>query len=211
MTKKARFVVFEGVDLAGKGTMLDRAETFLRLHGADLVRYREPGGTKVGERIREILLDKTLGVVTSRCELALFVAARAQLLDTQVLPALRTGQVVILDRYYFSSAAYQGPFVGGVNHAINLNEDWFRFPEPDLVVYLDGDPEVLARRARGEKDRIEEKGLEFQKQVRDAYLKMADHRRDLFVTVNAERPIEDVWKDVQKILEDRVLEEVVRG
>jgi dTMP kinase len=207
--KKARFIVFEGVDHVGKGTQLDRSETFLRLHGVDLVRYREPGGTKVGERIRELLLEKD-GVIVPKCELMLFFAARMQLLETQIEPALRSGMCVLLDRYFYSSAAYQGVDLCGPNWVLNFSEDWLRILEPDVVVYLDGDPEVLARRATGEADRIESKGLDYQRKVRQAYLKMADHRGDLFHTVNAERPIEEVWKGVQGILESRVLEEIVK-
>lgn len=211
MGKKARFIVVEGVDHCGKTTMLDRAETFLRLHGTDLVRFREPGGTKIGEKVRELLLDKANNEMTAKTELMLFFASRMQLLEQEILPALDQGRTVVCDRYYYSSAAYQGPEIYGSNWVLGLAENWLRLREPHLVVYLDGDPDVLARRSRGEKDRIEEKGIDYQRKVRFAYSAMADHRPDLFRTVNAERPIEDVWKDVQKILESEVLEEVVRG
>ncbi len=211
MSKKARFVVVEGVDFSGKGTQLDKIETFLRLHGVDLVRFREPGGTKIGEKIRELLLDKANLEMTAKTELLLFFASRMQLLEQEVMPALKAGRVVLCDRYYYSSAAYQGRQIYGANWVLALAEEWLRLPEPDLVIYLDGDPGILASRARAELDRMEAKGVEFQRGVRFSYVSMADHRRDLFETVNAERPIEDVWKDVEKILNERVLEEVVRG
>lgn len=204
MSKKARFVVFEGVDHCGKTTALDRAEAFLRPHVA-VVRYREPGGTKIGERIRELLLDKEHGKMAAKAELLLFFAARVQLLEQEILPALKAGMTVILDRYYFSSAAYQGVDLLGPNWVLNFAEDWLRLPEPDLVVYLDGDPEVLAKRAHGEPDRIEAKGVAYQKKVRAAFVAMADHHSDLFETVNAERSVEEAWADIQKILESKVL------
>jgi dTMP kinase len=211
MSKKARFIVIEGVDHSGKTTALDRTETFLRLRGVDLVRFREPGGTPIGERIRELLLDKEHGRMTAKTELLLFFAARTQLLEQEVLPALKAGLVVLLDRYYYSSAAYQGVDLLGPNWVLNFAEDWLRLPEPDLVVYLDGDPELLAQRAHGMPDRIEARGIQYQKKVRQAFLSIADHRSDLFETVNAEQSVEEGWADIQKILETRVLEEVVRG
>jgi dTMP kinase len=211
MGKRAKFVVIEGVDHVGKTTQLDRIEAYLRSHGVDLARYREPGGTKLGERIRELLLDKGMGVMSVKAEILLFFAARAQLIERQIEPALDSGQTVVLDRYYFSSAAYQGIDLYGSNWTLNLAQEWLRLPEPDLVIYLDGDPEVLVRRAGAEQDRIEERGVEFQKRVRQAYQAMVDHRQDLFRTVNAERSIEEVWKDVERILESEVLGQVVRG
>lgn len=211
MGRKARFVVVEGIDHVGKTTQIDKIETFLRLRGVDLVRYREPGGTKVGERVREILLDKSLGTMVPRAELMLFFGARVQLLETQVEPALRAGQTVVLDRYYYSSAAYQGPFTFTPNWVLGLAEDWLRLIEPDVVIYLDGDPEVLAKRAHGEPDRIEARGLDYQRKVRAAFLSMADHRSDIFETVNAEQSIEKVWADIQKILEEKVLEGIHHG
>lgn len=211
MSKKAKFVVFEGVDHCGKTTALDRAETFLRLHGVDLVRYREPGGTPIGERIRELLLDKGHNEMTAKTELMLFFAARTQLLEQEILPALKAGMTVLCDRYYFSSAAYQGTQLYGPNWVLNFAEDWLRLLEPDLVIYLDGDPEILAKRAHGQPDRIEAKGVAYQKKVRAAFVAMADHHSDLFETVNAERSVEEGWADIQKILEARVLEEIHHG
>lgn len=211
MKKRARFIVFEGLDYVGKGTQLDLAEKFLKEEGLDVVRFREPGGTKIGERIRDVLLDKTFLDMTPRTELMLFFASRTQLLEEKVEPALQAGKCVLLDRYFYSSAAYQGSFVNSPGWVLNLAEDWLRLLEPDLVVYLDGDPEVLAKRARGEKDRIEEKGVEYQKKVRRAYLEMADHRGDLFCQINAERAIEEVQKDVKAALIAHVLGGTVNG
>lgn len=205
MSKKARFIVFEGVDHCGKTTALDRTEAFLRGRGLDVARFREPGGTLIGERIRELLLDKARKEITPKTELMLFFAARTQLIETEILPALKAGRVVLCDRYYYSSAAYQGIELFGPNWVLNFAEDWLRLPEPDLVVYLDGDPELLAKRAHGEPDRIEAKGVQYQKKVRAAFVAMADHHSDLFETVNAERSVEAAWADIQKILEEKVL------
>lgn len=195
-------IVFEGVDFCGKTTQLKYAEEFLKSKGKDVVRYREPGGTAAGERIREVLLDITQGEMKPKTEVLLFFAARMQLLEEQVLPAIRSGKTALLDRYYYSTAAYQGSIMEGYGPGwvTALAEDWLRLPEPDLVIYLDGDPEKLAPRKTGEKDRIEARGVEFQKKVRATYLTLADHRREIFNVVNAEQPVEEVRREIEAIL-----------
>ncbi len=199
---KGKFIVFEGVDHVGKTTQLDRAEEHLKFMKWPVFRYREPGGTPVGEEIRKILLDKNLDI-KPKAELMLFFAARMQLLETAILPALESGKIVLLDRYYYSTAAYQGPFLNGYGNGwvLNMAEEWLRLREPDLVVYLDGDPEILAKRSNGQTaDRIEAKGLDYQRKVREAYLAMADYR-PIFKTVDAARPIDAVWESVKDHLD----------
>lgn len=202
-----RLIVFEGVDYCGKTTQLDYAESFLKGKGLDVVRFREPGGTKTGERIRELLLDKGQVEMKATTEVLLFFASRMQLLEEKVLPLLSGGKTVLLDRYWYSTAAYQGPFIemprweGHGEHWVGgLAETMLHLPKPDLVVYLDGDPEKLAPRKTGEKDRFEERGVEFQKKVRAAYLMMAQRRNYYFKVVNAEQPIEVVRKEIEGIL-----------
>ncbi len=199
MGERGKFVVFEGVDHCGKTSQIDRAEALLREREIPCLRLREPGGTLVGERIREVLLDKKL-VISPRAELMLFFASRFQLCETVIEPALQDGMTVLLDRYYYSSAAYQGPFSYGSQWVLNMAEAWLRLRQPDLVIYLDGRPEVLAARAHGEGDRIEAKGLDYQKLVRQAYQDMAAARSNLFVTIDAEVPIDRVWVEVKKAL-----------
>jgi len=206
--KKGKLIVFEGVDFCGKTTQLDHAEAYLKNKGLDVLRLREPGGTATGERIRELLLDKTQVEMKPKTELLLFFASRVQLLEEKVLPALEAGKTVLLDRYYYSSAAYQGPFLpdwapeeylNKVGWVIGFAEEHLRMPRPDLVIYLDGDPKRLAPRKTGEKDRFEERGTEFQEKVRAAYLSISK-RQDCFCVVNAERPIEAVRKVVEETL-----------
>lgn len=204
--KNGKLIVFEGVDFCGKTTQLDFAEAYLKGKGLDVLRLREPGGTATGERIRELLLDKTQVEMKPKTELLLFFASRVQLLEEKVLPALKAGRTVLLDRYYYSSAAYQGPFLenepGNSNKAawvISFAEEWMKLPRPDLVIYLDGDPNRLAPRKTGEKDRFEERGTEFQEKVRAAYLSISQ-RQDCFCVVNAERPIEAVRKVIEETL-----------
>lgn len=199
---KSKFIVFEGVDFCGKTTQLDHAEAFLKRQGRNVARFREPGGTATGERIRELLLDKERVEMIPKTEVLLFFASRVQLLEEKILPALMSGKTALVDRYYYSTAAYQGPFMQGfgIGWVTALAEDWLRLPEPDLVIYLDGDPENLASRKTGKLDRIEARGIEFQKKVRGAYLSMAERRMDLFRVVNAEQPEEVVKKQIEEIL-----------
>lgn len=209
---KRQFIVFEGLDHVGKTTQLDKAETYLRLQGADVVRFREPGGTEVGERIRSILLEERKDGVDlhPKTELMLFFASRVQLLYTKIIPSLKEGKTVLLDRYYYSSAAYQGPFLHeigtrGSQWVLNMAEEWLRLLDPDRVIYLDGDPELLAKRAAGgTADRIEAKGIQYQRTVRTAYLEMVDHRPFLFGRVDAMRSVDEVWSDVQKVLDEAI-------
>ena len=196
-----KFIVFEGVDHCGKTTQIDLAEKWLTSRGHKVARFREPGGTETGEKIRGVLLDKTISVVPL-CEMLLFMASRVQLLEQKIEPALNSGHVVLLDRYWFSTFAYQGiaGHLGGnrVTDLVLL----LGLRRPDLVIMLDGDPERLASRHLGTSDRIEAKGLEYQREVRDGYHRLALMRdaKDLFRVVNAEGLVEDVHAAVVDVL-----------
>lgn len=196
-----KFIVFEGVDHSGKTTQIDLAEKWLTSRGHNVLRFREPGGTPAGERIREVLLDKALSVVPL-CEMLLFMASRVQLLEQKIEPALSSGHVILLDRYWFSTFAYQGiaGHLGG-NRVTDL-VFLLGLRRPDLVVMLDGDPERLSSRHLGARDRIEAKGLEYQREVRDGYQRLALMRdvKDLFRVVNAEGSVEEVHAAVAAVL-----------
>lgn len=194
-----KFVVFEGVDHCGKTTQIDLAEKWLVAHGYDVLRFREPGGTEAGERIREVLLDKTLSIVPIS-EMLLFMASRVQLLEQKILPALNSGHVVLLDRYWFSTYAYQG-FAGQLGAERVLGQvELLKLARPHLVVMLDGDPERLASRHSGASDRIESKGLKYQQDVRIGYQALARSTKDLFSVVDAEKPVEVVHAAVVEAL-----------
>jgi len=187
-----RFIVFEGIDGCGKTTQIGMLEKELAAKYSPL-RLREPGGTPVGERVREILADPALKDMSPMTECLLFMAARAQLIDTQVRPALAAGRVVILDRYYYSTAAYQGAAGRmGVEFVLQLAEQTFQFPPPDLVILLDVEPQTAVARRTRVSDRMELKGTEFQEKVREAYLKMAKRDPIRFHVVNALDPVQRV-------------------
>lgn len=166
------FVTFEGIDGCGKTTQAELLAAALREEGRDVVATREPGGTELGERVRALLLDG--GDVSPWAEAALFAAARAQLVDNVITPALRGGADVVCDRYLDSSLAYQGIARGlGVDAVLQLNLQVTRGVLPERTFVFLIDPAAAARRSKGARDRIEREGLELQTRVDTAFRKVA--------------------------------------
>ncbi|MBI5432196.1 MAG: dTMP kinase [Planctomycetes bacterium] len=168
------FVVLDGVDGCGKSTQAKRLVARLeREFGARPLHVREPGTTEVGERVRTILLDREL-VLAPRTEALLFCAARSQMLDEVVAPALREGKSVVCERFHAATFAYQA-VAGGLDETqvLALLSTWAGEPRPDLELILDLPPERAALRRQGASDRIEAKGLEFQRRVAAGMLRYA--------------------------------------
>jgi dTMP kinase len=199
------FIVFEGVEGAGKGTQMELARRYIQSKGRDVVVTREPGGTGFGDRLREIILDPATGKVHPRAEALVFAAARTQLVATVIRPALDEGKVVLCDRFVDSSVAYQG-FARGVGEQdiLTLNAWATESLFPDLVVLLHIEPEEGLRRAGESPDRIEAEELAFHAKVADAYLKIAEEHPDRFHVVDANGAPEAVHDQV-KVGLDRVL------
>jgi len=174
---KGLFVVFEGQDGAGKSTQIAALKAHLESCGREVILTREPGGTPIAEKIRELLLDRSNAGMDAACEAYLYAAARAEHVQNVIRPALERGAVVLCDRFLLSSLAYQG--FGrqlGEDTIRNLNTLAMRGVEPDCTFYLSLDPkEGLSRiAARGEgKDRIEMEEMDFHARVRKGYLHCA--------------------------------------
>ena len=199
------FIAFEGVEGAGKGTQIRRAEAYLREQGLDVLVTREPGGTELGEKIRDVLLDPKTGKLDARSETLLFAAARAQTVTSVIRPALADGKVVICDRYVDSSLAYQGWARGlGEQDVLTLNVWATQGLFPDLVVLLHVEPERGLLRSTEAPDRMELEGQEFHTKVADAYLKIAEEHPERFVVVEGDASEDDVFAGVRAAL-DRVL------
>jgi dTMP kinase len=196
------FIVFEGVDHSGKTTQVERAVAWLRNRHPLVTTFREPGGTATGELIRHILLNKFL-TINPRTELLLFMASRVQLQEELVKPALADGTVVVQDRYWYSTAAYQGGAGKLGFEEVEAQVHLLGLQKPQIVIYLDGDPRTLSARHSGASDRIEAKGIEYQEKVRAAYLVMARQRflPGFFRIVNAERPVAEVHSEIAGILD----------
>ncbi len=205
--EKGFFITFEGPEGAGKTTQARRLEETLRDKGYSVRLVREPGGTAVGEEIRQVLLRKGREIVPLT-ELLLYQAARAQNTDENILPFLEQGGVIISDRYADSSVAYQGYGRGLPRDEIErINRMVCSGLRPDLTVLLDLDPEVgLQRGKREEFDRLEQENLDFHRRVRNGYLEMSreyDHYWTLQATVNPEILQDKIFKKVLSLLESR--------
>ncbi len=171
------FITFEGIDGCGKSTQIRFLTDYLKEKGRDHLLLREPGGTVIGENIRNILLDKKNSGMIPMTELLLFEAARAQIVSEVIKPAVEEGKIVICDRFFDSTSAYQGYARNMGSEVVeNLNRLATGGFEPDITFLLDISPEgAFSRRvARGEEDRIEKLGMEFQEKVRAGYLELAE-------------------------------------
>ena len=186
------FVSFEGIDRSGKTT---QARMLVDALGSEAVPVREPGGTPLGERVRELLKDPQ-SEIGPHAEALLFAAARAELCRQVIRPALDTGRVVVSDRFLDSSLAYQGDARGlGVEEVLEVNRWATEGMVPDLTIYLAIDPADAARRA-GEADRFEDEGLLLQERVRDAYERLVEAEPGRFRRVDADRPPDAVHAEV---------------
>ncbi len=203
------FITFEGLDFCGKSTQVQLLENYLIDKGSKVKIIREPGGTSISEKIRDILLDKKNSEMSIETELILFSASRSQLVNQVILPALNENYYVISDRFHDSSIAYQA-----FGRKINLGfvEELQQFvigkAVPDLTFFLDiSIDEVIKRKSKVkqiELDRIELSKMDFYKRVRNGYLYMAEKEKR-FKIINGELPIEQIHKiiiDEVKKLED---------
>jgi dTMP kinase len=205
--RRGIFVVFEGVEGAGKGTQVPLTEEWLKSEGNEVLVTREPGGTEVGERLRALLLNHDTGHIEPRTEALMFAAARAQHVASVIRPALAEGKVVICDRYIDSSLAYQGWGRGlGEQDVLTLNVWATQGLFPDLVLLLHLEPEAGLLRSLEEPDRIEMESGDFHAKVSNAYLKIAEEHPERFVVIDANAPPETVHERVKEAL-GRVLKE----
>ena len=196
-----RFITLEGGDGAGKTTQVELLTAWLEAHGRTVVRTREPGGTELGQRIREMVLHER-GHVAPRAEALLYAADRAHHVETVVRPALLRGDVVLQDRYIDSSVAYQGVARGLGAERIRSVSEWAADGlVPDLTVLLDLDVTVGRARvaaARGDTfDRLESEAATFHETVRRAFLDAAAAEPARFLVVDAAAPTDDVQRAVR--------------
>ncbi|HWI50642.1 MAG TPA: dTMP kinase [Symbiobacteriaceae bacterium] len=200
----AVFITFEGVDGAGKGTQLRLLLEYLQEKGINYIFTREPGGTPLAERIREILLDPANTGMSVITEALLFAAGRADHVTNVIRPALEAGQNVICDRYVDSSMVYQA-LAGGLppEFVKGINEMATGGLKPHRTIMLDIPPEVArARRGVNGPDRIEQKDEWYHEQVREGYLEQAQAEPRRFKVVDASGSVESVQAQVRKLVDE---------
>ncbi len=190
------FVAFEGVDGAGKSTQVRLLGEHLERNGREVVICREPGGTSLGEELRRILLDPGSGDLQPEVEVLLFMAARAQLCNKIIRPELQSGKAVISDRFLWSSVVYQGVVGGlGVEEVLSIGRVATRGLLPELTFLVDLDP-AASHSGLDDGDRMESRGIEFQRRVRDGFLALAEEFKDSFILIDGGASIEQVHQQV---------------
>ncbi|MCH6548601.1 MAG: dTMP kinase [Proteobacteria bacterium] len=206
---RGKFITVEGIEGVGKSTNIEFLAELIEDKGFTVVRTREPGGTPMAERIRELLLEHGEEPMTDIAELLLFFAARSLHISNAIGPALEAGRWVVCDRFTDASRAYQGNGRGLNQDKINTLADWVQGElQPDLTILLDAPAEVGMDRAgrRGAADRLEIEKTDFYARVREGYLALADSEPERFAVIDASQPLDQVQVAIKEIA-DRLYEE----
>lgn len=202
---KGIFITFEGAEGSGKSTQARLLYDYLKKKGFPLLYLREPGGVRISEAIRRILLDAQNKNMSSECELLLYMAARAQVVNEIILPALKAGKIIICDRFLDSTLAYQG-FGLGVNFGFIKQVGGFVTygVKPDLTILLDLPTEKGLRRCGESLDRIEKRPLEYHRRVRNGYLKLAKLEPQRIKVVRADAKKSVIQDEITKLVHDAI-------
>ncbi|MCR4715921.1 MAG: dTMP kinase [Lachnospiraceae bacterium] len=201
----ALLITLEGPDGCGKSTQIGFLKEYFEGQGKKVLLAREPGGTSISEKIREILLDNDNSEMDYRAELFLYAAARAQLVGEVIKPALEAGTVVIMDRFVDSSAVYQGMARGlGVDTVYKVNEIGLDSVKIDLTILLDLPAEegLKRKKSQHEMDRMEKESLDFHKKVAEGYRELAARNPERIYKVDATKSVEEI----RELILDRVKE-----
>ena len=205
-----KLITFEGIDGSGKSTQIQLLETEFKKLGISYKTFREPGGTKLSEKIRTILLDKENIELYSNAESLLFAAARAQLTAEQIKPAITKGEFVICDRFTDSTIAYQGYGRGlNINNLELINTIATDGLIPDITFILDIDPQKVTERLKMvNPDRMEAAGIDFFKKIRQGYCQIREQNQSRCIVINGEKPQEDISKEIHHIIMKRFKKEL---
>ena len=206
-----RFITFEGGDGSGKTTQLKALESYLTAHGKSCLSTREPGGTSLGELIRQVLLEVSKQPITSPTELFLYLADRAQHIHEVIIPALEQRKIVLCDRHTDSTLAYQG-YGRGIDLGLlqSFNDIASQGIKPDLTLLFDCPAEIgLSRTARRQshtasgrnEDRFEREKIEFHERVRAGFLELARAEPNRFRIIDAARSAKEVGQEIKKIID----------
>ena len=205
-----KLITFEGIDGSGKSTQIQLLEAEFEKLGISYKTFREPGGTKLSEKIRAILLDKENIELYSNAESLLFAAARAQLTAEQIKPAITKGEFVICDRFTDSTIAYQGYGRGlNINNLELMNTIATDGLIPDITFILDIDPQKATERLKTvNPDRMEAAGIDFFKKIRQGYCQIREQNQSRCIVINGEKPQKDISKEIHHIIMERFKKEL---
>ena len=206
MQSRGKFITFEGCDGCGKSTQLKMFNEYLTQQNIPHIFTREPGGGKISEAIREILLSGKNMEMTDECEALLYAASRVQHLSDRVEPALQEGKLVICDRYVDSSFAYQAYARGlGVDFIGKINAYALQKYLPDVTIFIDLTPEAAFLRKKGadKDDRLELAGMTFHQKVYQGYKQLAAQEPERIVCIDGNKTPDGIFADVLKALKDR--------
>ena len=198
--ERGRLIALEGPDGSGKTTQIELLEKYLKELGYEVVRTREPGGTEISEKIREIILDNDNSNMSYMCEALLYAASRAQLVSEVIKPALSLGKIVICDRFVYSSMVYQGIGRGlGMERIRSINEAALDGLEADLIfmITIPYEEGLKRKKMQGTLDRLENSGNEFHKKVFEGYLDICK-KYDKIEVIDGNRNVDEIHKDIIK-------------
>lgn len=203
------FITIEGGDGTGKTTVMNKVVELLEKEKYDIVRTREPGGTNIGNQIREVILNKENTGITGMCETMLFAADRVQHVEEVIIPNCKEGKIVISDRFFDSNLVYQGIIHGyGIDNVYNLNMIATKGIVPDLTLLFDLDPIEGQKRIASNKDRevnrLDLKSLEYHQKIREAYLEVAKKFPNRIIIVDASRKVEEIVAEVYQIIKNKI-------
>lgn len=205
------FITAEGVEGCGKTTVLKMIYDYLIENGLNVLLTREPGGVKISEQIRSIILNKENTNLDDRSEALLFAASRRQLLVEKIYPALKENKIVLCDRYVDSSLAYQGGGKNlGVDEVLNINLFATNNTLPDLTLLFDIKPELGLERIKQNSDRevnrLDLEKIEFYNKVRNTFLELAKKYPERYVVIDASKSLDEVYTKTLKIVIDKINE-----
>ena len=207
MKDKGYFISFEGIDGSGKSTQIQKLAEFLKGRDFDIVITREPGGSKGGEEIRNLLLQGNVDRWSAETEILLFTAARRDHLERIILPALEEGKIVICDRFTDSTRMYQGMRGVNLRNLVDtLNEKVIKF-DPDLTIVIDINPEISLKRAKSRKiveERFEDFGVDLQMKMRKGFLELAKEFSNRIEVVNGQQSIDNLAKDICSLVKAKL-------
>ncbi|TJX13197.1 dTMP kinase [Tissierella creatinini] len=203
---QGKFITLEGPDGSGKSTLINLISEYMKNKGISFIITREPGGTPIGEEIRDIILDNNNTNMGAETEALLYAAARSQHIHEKIIPALSEGKIVISDRFLLSSLAYQGVGRGlGIENVKMINDFGLRGIYPDLILFLYIDPEItLERKTTLGGDRLEKEGKDFHKRVYEGYIELLKKYPKNICKIDASKTVEEVFNqaivEIEKIL-----------